>query len=222
MAEKIQKHDFVELDYTGKLTDGTVFDTTQKSVSESSGLHAHDKVFAPAVVCIGERQLLPGLDDALVDKEMGKEYSVTLPPEKTFGKKDIKKMKIVPMNAFKEHKVQPHPGLQIDMDGERGVITQISGGRVIVNFNNPLAGREIVYDFKVNKKITDQKEQAIIYLHNSFGIPKDKVNVEIKEQKATVELPFEFPAQILELLSKKMIDLVKLKEVKFTKKEVKK
>jgi len=112
--------------------------------------------------------------------------------------------------------------LQIDMDGERGVITQISGGRVIVNFNNPLAGREIVYDFKVNKKITDQKEQAIIYLHNSFGIPKDKVNVEIKEQKATVELPFEFPAQILELLSKKMIDLVKLKEVKFTKKEVKK
>ena len=206
----------------GNLTDGTVFDITQKSVSESSGLHAHDKVFAPAVVCIGERQLLPGLDDALVDKEMGKEYSVTLPPEKTFGKKDIKKMKIVPMNAFKEHKVQPHPGLQIDMDGERGVITQISGGRVIVNFNNPLAGREIVYDFKVNKKITDQKEQAIIYLHNSFGIPKDKVNVEIKEQKATVELPFEFPAQILELLSKKMIDLVKLKEVKFTKKEVKK
>jgi len=222
MAEKIQKHDFVELDYTGKLGDGTVFDTTQESISKSSGLHAHDKVFAPAVVCIGERQLLPGLDDALVDKEMGKEYSITLSPEKAFGKKDIKKLKIVPLNAFKEHKVQPHPGLQIDMDGERGIITQISGGRIIVNFNHPLAGREVVYDFKVNHKIIDQKEQAVIYLHNSFGIPKDKIKVEIKEQKAMVELPFEFPAPVLELLSKKITDIVKLKEVNFTKKEVKK
>ena len=42
---------------------------------------------------------------------------------------DIKKVKIVPTSTFKEHNLQPHPGLQINVDGEMGTITSISGGR---------------------------------------------------------------------------------------------
>jgi len=84
MAEKVQYHDFVEVNYTGKLADGTVFDTTVEAVAHNAGLpHQHGGV-KPAIVCVGEKQLLPSLDADLVDKEVGKEYTTILPPESAF------------------------------------------------------------------------------------------------------------------------------------------
>src|SRR3989344_6396188 len=151
MSEKIQLHDFVEIEYTGKLTDGTVFDTTSEKVAKEHHLHNPKHQYKTAVVCVGERQLLPGLDVQLVDKELGKEYTLTLQPETAFGKRDIKQVKIIPMNMFRQHNVQPHPGLQVDVDGEMGLVTKVSGGRVIVNFNHPLAGKEVTYTFVVRR-----------------------------------------------------------------------
>ena len=139
MAEIVQQHDFVEVDYTGKV-EGKVFDTT---LPEMASYLPTDKPLKPLRVCVGERQLLPGLDEALIGKEIGTAFEVTLPPEKAFGKRDIKKIRIIPASTFKEHKVDPHPGLQVQVDGEMGVITGISGGRILVNFNHPLAGKEI-------------------------------------------------------------------------------
>ena len=149
MPEKIKLHDFVEVEYTGKLPDGLVFDTTVAEVAQQHNIHSDKMKYGPATVCVGEKQLLPGLDEQLVDKEVGKEYTVTLPPEHAFGKRDVKKVKIIPMNTFREHKTEPHPGLQIDVDGEVGTVNNISGGRVIVNFNHPLAGKELEFHVEV-------------------------------------------------------------------------
>lgn len=213
MTERIKLHDFVEIEYTGKLTDGTIFDTTRESVARENKLYNNQVKYKPAAICVGERQLLLGLDMNLVDKEVGKDYSVTLKQEEAFGKRDIKNMRIVPMSTFIEHKLQPHPGLQIDVDGEMGIVTRVSGGRVIVNFNHPLAGREIVYDYKIVKKITDAKEQVELFLATSFRLPKEMVKVQVAEGKANVEVPFTLPESFLEILSKKLVELTGLKEI---------
>src|SRR3989338_2521657 len=91
MSEKIQLHDFVEIDYTGKLADGTVFDTTSEKVAKEHHLHNPKHKYKTAVVFVGERQLLPGLDAQLADKELGKEYTINIPPENAFGRRDIKR-----------------------------------------------------------------------------------------------------------------------------------
>ena len=62
------------------------------------------------------------------------------------GKKDVKKVQLVPLATFKEHKLNPHPGLQVDFDGKIGTVMRVSGGRVMVNFNHPLSGKEIIYE----------------------------------------------------------------------------
>ena len=121
------------------------------------------------------------MDSALLNKELGKEYVVTLPPEKAFGKRDIKRIKIIPMNTFREHEIQPQPGLQVDIDGERGMITGISGGRIMVNFNHPLAGKEVTYAFTIHIKITDQREKVASFLSSLLRMPADKLKIEIKE-----------------------------------------
>lgn len=221
MPDKIQKYDFIEVDYTGTLMDGTVFDTTSRAVAEKHHLPTENREFKPAQICVGEKQLLPGLDDAFVDKEVGKEYTVTLSPEKAFGKRDIKQVKIVPMSTFREHKLDPYPGLQVDMDGQMGLVTNISGGRVIVNFNHPLAGKEVQYVFTIIRKITDDGKKLRSYITTTFHIPEDKIQVEIKEEKAEVKLPVELPVQLTTILVQKLQDLINLKEITFVKEEKK-
>lgn len=213
MAEKVKFHDFVEIEYTGKLTDGTVFDTTVENVARNNKLFSEKVKYKPATICIGEKQLLAGLDAQLVDKEVGQSYSVTLKPEEAFGKRDVKNMRIVPMSTFKEHNLQPQLGLQVDVDGEMGVITQISGGRVIVNFNHPLAGKEVVYEFKILQKITNPKEQVELFLATSFRLPKEMLKVHVSEGKASVELPFTLPESFLDSLINKLGELTGLKEI---------
>ncbi|MDP3698018.1 MAG: peptidylprolyl isomerase [Nanoarchaeota archaeon] len=220
MSEKIQLHDFVEIDYTGKLADGTVFDTTSEKIAKEQHLHSPKQKYQPTVVCVGERQLLPGLDAQLVDKELGKEYTVTLPPEKAFGKRDIKQVKIIPMNMFQQHKVQPHPGLQVDVDGEMGMVSRVSGGRVIVNFNHPLAGKEVTYSYKVLRKVTDQKEKVSAFLSALLRLPAEAMKIEVKDNAATVSIPGELPTQISTTLAQKLVQLTGLKDILFKKEEM--
>ena len=215
MTEKIKEHDFIELDYTGKLEDGTVFDTTEEKVAKEKGFYQENMKFGPATICVGENQILPGLDKNLIGKELDKEFEVKLSPEEAFGKRDVKKMRIMPISAFKEHNMQPQPGLQIEADGETGTVTRVSGGRVIVNFNHPLAGKEVVYVVKVNKKITDSKDKIVSFLSTSMRMPEDKIDVTISEEKAEIKLPMQLPEQFTEAVGKKLEELTKLKEVKF-------
>ncbi|MEW5896361.1 MAG: peptidylprolyl isomerase [Nanoarchaeota archaeon] len=215
--EKTKHHDFIELNYTGKLADGTVFDTTIESVAKTSNLFSEKKSYQPAVICIGEKQILPGLDAELEGRETGKEYTVTLPPEKAFGKRDVKLVKIISASTFKEHQVEPHPGLQVNIDNEIGVITNISGGRIIVNFNHPLAGKEVTYVFTIVRKITDKNEQVASFVSSTLGLPKEKMKVEVKEDKAAITLPLELPLQISNILMQRLVEVTGLKDILFEK-----
>jgi FKBP-type peptidyl-prolyl cis-trans isomerase 2 len=214
MAENVTNGEFIELNYTGLLEDGAIFDTTVKEEAQKAGLPSEK--LGPVIICVGEKQLLPGLDEQIIGKELGKEYNVNLTPEKAFGKRDVKKIKIVPGSTFKEHKVQPQPGLQVNVDGEVGVITRIAGGRVMVNFNHPLAGKDVKYKFTITKKISDKNEQLTSFLNNTLQIPKDKIAIDLKNENklAEITMPVELPPQFNQALGKKLGELVGL-EVTF-------
>ena len=238
----LQKNDFVVVEYTGKLPDGKIFDTTSEKIAKEAKIFSEKMKYEPAEICIGEQQVLPGLDTALMGKEVGKKYTVNLSPEQAFGKRDIKKIKMVPSATFMEHKVQPFPGLQIDVDGEIGTVLRVAGGRILVNFNHPLAGKEVIYEVEVKRKITEPKEQVTAFVHRVFGIPEEQIGVEIKpieveiaaegekvaereksaesekEKKVVLTLPFDFPAQLSDAFAQKLAELVKVKTVEFKKK----
>ncbi len=218
--EKIRNKDFIEIDYTGKLEDGTVFDTTnEKAAHEANIPHNHNSL-KPAIICVGEKQLLPGLDKGLEGQDIGKEFSLTLAPEDAFGKRDIKNVEMMPLSVFKEHKMQPRVGLQFDADGKRGVITKVAGGRVIVNFNHPLAGKRVIYTCTITKKVTDTKEQIESFLSSTLRIGKEHMTTFLNEGKATVELPLQLPPQFTGALTEKLKELTKV-DVEFKTKEKK-
>src|SRR3989339_332344 len=144
MADTLKQHDFVEIEYTGKFTDGNVFDTTDKKLAQENNIYSSHMQYGTMTICLGEKQLIEGLDKGLIGKEIGKNYTFDIKPEQAFGKKDIKHIKLLPLAEFKSRKIDPQPVLQIDLDGEIGTVIRATGGRIMVNFNHPFAGKEVV------------------------------------------------------------------------------
>ena len=87
----IKEGDFIRLSYTGSVGD-RVFDTTDEAESQKAGIHSQNAVYGPVTVCVGQKHVIIGLDEELVGKKAGAEGTVTVPPEKAFGERDMKKL----------------------------------------------------------------------------------------------------------------------------------
>ena len=210
----IKQHDFIELDYTGKLDDGTVFDTTNPEIAKTTTSYNKNAEYKSMTICVGQQHVVPGLDAALVNKEVGKQYTIKLPPEQAFGKKDAKKIRLVPATTFYKQRIMPQPGLEVNIDGTLARILRVSGGRILVDFNHPVAGREVTYDITIKRKVTDKKEQVQSYL--GLALPKEFIkDVEITENTAKVTLAQKLPDPITTELVKKLIELTQLQSIEF-------
>lgn len=209
----IKKGDFIEIEYVGRLkVNNTIFDLTDEKLAKENNLYNEDMDYGPIIICVGQKNVINGLDKALEGKDINKEYNIELKPEESFGKKDAKLIKIVSNSVFKKQKINVFPGLKVNMDGSIATIRNVSGGRIVVDFNHPLAGREIVYKVKINRIVSDDKEKVESIL-KQLGIKKDKI--ELKEGEVKVDA--KMPKELQDILEKKIKELVKsVKKVIFT------
>ena len=219
---KIKAKEFIEIEYTGRIKeDNLIFDTTDEKLAKENNLYNENMSYGPVIICLGEGQVLKGLEEELIDKETEKEYTVELTPEKAFGKKDPKLIQLIPTSKFSQQNIRPVPGLQLNIDGLLGIVKTVSGGRTLVDFNHPLAGRDIIYKVKINKIITDDNEKVKAYLKVSLNI-KD-FNLKIENNIAKITFKKELPKEISERLNKKITELVpNIKNIEFTVESVKK
>lgn len=212
----VGKGDFIELEFTGRTIDGNIFDTNVKSDADSVGI---EKIQENFVLCIGKRMVIDGLDSFLEGKEIEKEYSVNLPPENAFGprKKDL--IKLMPAKSFIEKKINPKPGMVLALDNYLVRIVAVSGGRVLVDFNNPLAGKEVSYTIKIKRKVDDINEKVKSIIKFFF---KQDIEFEIKEKRLILKMP-EFMKQVVDNLNKEfgnVLDLeIILEPIYFEKKD---
>ncbi len=220
-SNTITKNTFLEVEYTGRTKDGLTFDTSSEAVAKKEQIFNPKQQYKAARICVGQGQILPGIDESLEGRKVGEKYQIEIPAEKAFGKRDVKKVQLVPMSTFKKHQVKPFPGLQVDFDGQIGVVMKISGGRVMVNFNHPLSGKDLNYEVEIKSKITDTKEQVNLFLTNLLQLKPEFTKVEIKEKTATIELPFPLPEQFTGALKEKLTETIEaIETVEFTVKEL--
>ncbi len=209
----IKEHDFVEIEYTGRFAeDKTVFDTSDEALAKQSGIYTEGMRYGPITICIGEHQVIRGLDKNLVGKEAGKDYTFTIPPEDGFGKKDTKLLMLVPANTFKKQNINVMPGLQVEIDGRMGTIRTAAGGRVIVDFNHPFSGKDLIYEVKVRRMVEDKAEQIGSLLYLLMGTKPD---VSVAQGAATVTLEQKFPPELEKELEKKVVGLTGITSVTF-------
>ena len=206
----LKKKDFIEVEFTGKVKDGEVFDSNIKKELEKMNSNLPAK---PFVFALGEDMFLKGIEDFLIGKEIGK-YKIELSPENAFGQRDSKQIQLISMKVFKEQNTQPVPGAVFNFDGRPAKILTVSGGRVIADFNNPLAGKDLIYNLTVKRKVDDinEKIKALIEFFFrqdlQFKIEDKKIILEV--DKALVEYSKMFKDQFKNLLGLEL----EIKEIK--------
>jgi len=205
----LNKNDFIEIKFTAKTKDGEIFDSNIKEDLEKINSDIKPK---PFIFCLGQSMFLKGVEDFLIGKDIG-EYTIEVKPKDAFGNRDPRLVQLIPIKVFNEQKVNPFPGAMFNFDGRVAKVLSVSGGRVIVDFNNPLAGKDVIYYIKVLRKIEDLNEK--IKAFNEFIFKRD-FKFEIKEKKLVIQVEKQ-AKQFVELFKDKFKEIFSLDlEVKET------
>ncbi|MFA5259243.1 MAG: peptidylprolyl isomerase [Candidatus Pacearchaeota archaeon] len=178
----IKKNDFVEIEFTGR-ANNEIFDTTNKEEAKTLGIEMEIK---PLIASVGNQMIIKGFDDYLEGKELNKKYTLHLIPEKAFGKRNPQLLKTIPIRVFHEKQTNPVPGMTFQLDDHIAKILSVSGGRVIADFNNPLAGKDLEYEFTIKRLVEDDSEK-VNALQDFFF--KTRLDFEIKDKKVVFKKP---------------------------------
>jgi peptidylprolyl isomerase len=189
----LQKGDFILIDYTGKVKEtNEVFDTTQDEVAKKEHLHKEGEIYEPKLVVVGEGWVLKALDDALIAAEVGKATSVEIPSDKAFGPRDPEKIRRVPIKALYAKEINPVIGARIEFQGKMATVRSIGAGRVLLDFNPALAGRTLIYEFTITKKLDAAEEKIGSLIHRRVPVvEEDKFKITVKAKNLTIDMPEE-------------------------------
>jgi FKBP-type peptidyl-prolyl cis-trans isomerase 2 len=189
----LQKGDFILIDYTAKVKEtNEVFDTTSEETAKKEHLLKEGEIYEPKLVVIGEGWMLKALDESFTTMEPNKASSVEIPPDKAFGPRDPEKVKRVPLKQLTAKGINPALGMRIEYGGKNASIRAIGAGRVLLDFNPPLAGKTLVYEVTVQKKLEANEEKMAALIHRRIPVAEaSKFKLAIEEKTLTVEMPEE-------------------------------
>jgi len=157
-ATGLQEGDFVELAYTAWTVEGDqLVDTTDAEVAEEEGV-GEDQEFAPRTIVLGQGHIFESVEDDIIGTEVGDEGSVVVPAEEAFGAYDDEQVRTVSKDKIPED--DRYPGAQVQIDGQQGFVETIIGGRARVDFNHPLAGEDVEYEYEVLDEVEDREAKA--------------------------------------------------------------
>jgi len=184
----MKEGDFVYIDYVGKIKDsGEVFDITNEQAARKEGAYREDFKYGPVPIVVGANFVLPGLNDALKEMNVGENKKVEIKPERAFGERNAEYVKLIPEARFKEQGVDVETGQYVTINRLRGKVLSADGGRINVDFNHPLAGKTLVYDLTVVGKIENDPEKVLALIYYFVGVDKDGANVTINGKEAEIE-----------------------------------
>ncbi len=189
----LQKGDFILLNLTGKVKEtNEVFDTTDVETAKKEHLQKEGEIYEPRLIVVGEGWVLKPLDEALANMEEAKPTTVEVAPEKAFGPRDPEKVKQVHLKKLAEKGINPALGMRIEFGGKNAIIRSIGAGRALLDFNPPLAGKTLVYDVTITKKLETPEEKIGALIHRRIPVTEEgKFKYAITEKTLTVEMPEE-------------------------------
>jgi len=182
--------DFVKIEYIGKVKDtGEIFDLTDEKLAKEKGMHNKDHKYGPVLAIVDSGALIKGVEHELKKMKVGEEKEFDIPYKDAFGARDGKLVKIVSITKFFEQKMNPVPGSFVNIDGANCKIQTVSGGRVRVDFNHPLANKDLHYWLKIRERV-DSDENKVKELLKSYGIEGIS---KVEGKKANLDLKIKAP-----------------------------
>ena len=135
----VKSGDTVRVHYTGRLQDGTVFDTSIGS--------------QPLKCTLGQGQLIPGFEQAVIGMQIKESKTVTIPVDQAYGPRNDDLIQEISRDQLPDDK-EPTVGMQLQMNqGDGGIfivtITEVSETTIKIDANHPLAGQDLIFDIEL-------------------------------------------------------------------------
>ncbi|WP_020402001.1 FKBP-type peptidyl-prolyl cis-trans isomerase [Gracilimonas tropica] len=136
---KVKNGDTVKVHYTGKLEDGSVFDS---SVERD-----------PLEVTLGEGKLIPGFEDAVIGLEVGDKTTTSIASADAYGERREDLEVTVERSQLPED-IEPQVGMQLQLNQPNGQpvpvqVTKVEDENIIIDANHPLAGKDLTFDIEL-------------------------------------------------------------------------
>ncbi len=133
---KVKNGDTVKVHYTGKLADGTVFDTSDEN--------------KPMEFVVGDGKVIEGFDTAVVGMEPGESKTVQIPAEQAYGPRQDKMVMVVDRKNVPPN-IEPKVDQMLQVRHNDGTtfmvrVTDVSEKSLTLDANHPLAGKDLTFD----------------------------------------------------------------------------
>lgn len=129
----------VHIHYTGRLTDGTIFDSS----------NGRD----PLAFEMGSGQVIPGLDAGLRGMALGDKKTIEIPFAQAYGEHYPEGIQTIDRTQLPPE-IEPQPGMQLQASGPNGeavnlVIITVEEATITMDANHPLAGKDLIFDVEL-------------------------------------------------------------------------
>ncbi|MBU2637860.1 MAG: peptidylprolyl isomerase [Nanoarchaeota archaeon] len=135
----VKKGDKIKVEYTGKLENGTVFDSSEGK--------------APLEFTVGSGQIIKGFDEGVVGMNKDEEKELKIEAKDAYGEARPELMKKVPKEHLPKDQ-EPKPGMMLMIatpDGKQfpAKIAEVNDKEITLDLNHPLAGKTLVFKVKI-------------------------------------------------------------------------
>ncbi len=146
--KQAKQGDRVKVNFTGRLDDGTVVDTSEDCSCEDCGCEE-----GPVEFTIGEEEVIPGLEEAVIGMTPGQSKTVRIVADQAYGPHDEEMVMVVERQEMPEE-INPEVGQTLELTDDDGesflvTVTEVSDATVVLDANHPLAGQDITYEVEL-------------------------------------------------------------------------
>ena len=185
-GKAVEEGDFILVKITAKTQKGKVFQVSSVEDAKKAEIYDEKKeqqgFYTPEFMIAGKPGFLnEGLTETIKEMNYFQKKSVRIPPTKAFGKREPQKIERIGIAKFRKLNNGKNPELGQEFvkqsqqgQSQRGTVIRVAQGKVVVDYNHPLAGQSIDYNLEIIDKIEDFYEK-IEYFMTSKGIPQQSV-----------------------------------------------
>ena len=169
--------DFLEVDYSAwDAATNELIATTDEKLAKEKGLYSKDSSYGPTLVILGSNSVIKGLDRELRGMGPNEMKKFTFKPDDAFGSRHEELVRVMPLSDFRARELNPYPGMRVEVENMTATVKSVNSGRVVVDANHPYAGRDIIYEVKIIRNITDPA-QRVDALGKTYNVKPSSVSL---------------------------------------------
>ena len=135
----VKENDTIKVHYTGKFADGQVFDSSLER--------------EPLEAQLGQGQLIPGFEKALIDMAVNEKKTVNITKEEAYGEINKELFQKVPKTELPED-MKPEVGMGLvgsrpDGSQQQFRVSEVNDDHIVIDANHPLAGQDLIFDLEL-------------------------------------------------------------------------